>query len=88
MVNEDEIANVAKLMKIDIEDHSVHIKRVQKMLEYFDILDKADIESVELLVQETDLEKLRTDDYIPYKKNIIDFLKTYKEKYVKAPKMN
>ena len=50
--------------------------------------DKADIESVELLVQETDLEKLRTDDHIPYKKNIIDFLKTYKEKYVKAPKMN
>jgi len=88
LVNEDEIANVAKLMKIDIEDHSVHIKRVQKMLEYFDILDKADIESVELLVQETDLEKLRTDNYIPYEKNIIDFLKTYKEKYVKAPKMN
>jgi len=88
LVNEDEIANVAKLMKIDIEDHSVHIKRVQKMLEYFDILDKADIESVELLVQETDLEKLRIDNHIPYEKNIIDFLKTYKEKYVKAPKMN
>ncbi len=88
MVNEEEIANVAKLMRIDIEDHSVHIKRVQKMLEYFDILDQADIQSVELLVQETDLEKLRTDNYIPYDKNLIDFLKTYKEKYVKAPKMS
>ena len=88
MVNEEEIANVAKLMRIDIEDHSVHIKRVQKMLEYFDILDQADIKSVELLVQETDLEKLRTDNYIPYDKNLIDFLKTYKEKYVKAPKMS
>ena len=88
MVNEEEIANVAKLMRIDIEDHSVHIKRVQKMLEYFDILDEADIQDIELLVQETDLEKLRTDNHIPYDKNLIDFLKTYKEKYVKAPKMS
>ena len=88
MVTEEEIANVAKLMRIDIEDHSVHIKRVQKMLEYFDILDQADIQSVELLVQETDLEKLRTDNHIPYDKNLINFLKTYKEKYVKAPKMS
>ncbi len=88
MVSEDEIGNVAKLMRIEIEDHSVHIKRVQKMLEYFDILDQADIQSVELLVQETDLEKLRTDNHIPYDKNLIDFLKTYKEKYVKAPKMS
>ena len=88
MVSEEEIANVAKLMRIDIEDHSVHIKRVQKMLEYFDILDQADIQSVELLVQETDLEKLRTDNHIPYDKNLINFLKTYKEKYVKAPKMS
>ena len=87
MVSEDEIANVAKLMRIDIDDYSLHIKRVQKMLEYFDILDKADIESVELLVQETELENLRTDNYIPYDKHLIDFLKTYKEKYVKAPKM-
>lgn len=75
-------------MRIEIEDHSVHIKRVQKMLEYFDILDQADIQSVELLVQETDLEKLRTDNHIPYDKNLINFLKTYKEKYVKAPKMS
>jgi len=88
LVTEEEIANVAKLMRIDIEDHSVHIKRVQKMLEYFDILDQADIQSVELLVQETDLEKLRTDNHIPYDKNLINFLKTYKEKYVKAPKMS
>ena len=88
MVSEDEIANVAKLMRIDIDDHSLHIKRVQKMLEYFDILDNADIESVELLVQETELENLRTDNYIQYDKNLIDFLKTYKEKYIRAPKMS
>ena len=88
MVNEEEISEVAKLMKIDLEDHSTHIKRVQKMLEYFDILDKANVESEEITVQETELDKLRNDKHIPYGKNLLKFLKSYKGKYVKAPKLN
>ena len=88
LVTEEEIAHVAKLMKIDLEDHSTHIKRVQKMLEYFDILDRANVESEEIIVQETDLDKLRDDKYIPYDKNLLKFLKSYQEKYVKAPKLN
>jgi len=88
LVTEDEITHVAKLMKIDLEDHSTHIKRVQKMLEYFDILDNANVESEEITVQETDLDKLRDDKYIPYDKNLLKFLKSYQEKYVKAPKLN
>jgi len=88
LVIEEEITHVAKLMKIDLEDHSTHIKRVQKMLEYFDILDRANVESEEITVQETDLDKLRDDKHIPYDKNLLKFLKSYQEKYVKAPKLN
>ena len=88
MVTEEEIAKVAKLMKIELEDHSEHVKRVQKMLEYFDILDKANVESEEILVQEIDIDKLRDDRYVPYDKKLLKFLKTYKEKYVKAPKLS
>ena len=88
LVIEEEIAHVAKLMKIDLEDHSTHIKRVQKMLEYFDILDRANVEAEEISVQETDLDKLRDDKHIPYDKNLLKFLKSYQEKYVKAPKLN
>ena len=88
LVSEEEISEVAKLMKINLEDHSDHIKRVQKMLEYFNILDNADVESEEITVQETDLDKLRDDKYNPYDKNLLKFLKSYREKYVKAPKLN
>ena len=88
LVTEEEIAHVAKLMKIELEDHSEHVKRVQKMLDYFDILDKANIESEEIIVQETDLDKLRDDKYIPYDQKLLKFLKTYREKYVKAPKLS
>ena len=88
LVTEEEISDVAKLMKIDLEDHNSHIKRVQKMLEYFDILDNANVESEEIIVQETDLGKLRDDKYNQYDKNLLKFLKSYQEKYVKAPKLN
>jgi len=88
LVTEEEIARVAKLMKIELEDHSEHVKRVQKMLEYFDILDNPNVESEEITVQETDLDKLRDDKHNPYDKNLLKFLKSYQGKYVKAPKLN
>ena len=88
LVTEEEIAHVAKLMKIELEDHSEHVKRVQKMLEYFDILDEANVESEEIKPLETDIDKLRDDKYVQYDKKLLKFLKTYKEKYVKAPKLS
>jgi len=88
LVNEEEISEVAKLMKINLEDHNDHVKRVQKMLEYFDILDEANIESEDLIVQETDIDKLRDDKHVIYDKKLLKFLKNYKETYVKAPKLS
>lgn len=75
-------------MKIELEDHNEHVIRVQKMLEYFDILDKADVESENVKPLETDIDKLRDDRYVQYDKELLKFLKIYKEKYVKAPKLS
>ena len=74
-------------MRIDLDDHVVHIDRVQKMIEYFDILDKAGVESDELSVQELSIKNLRDDKHIPYEENLIKKLKNYKGTYVRAPKM-
>lgn len=87
MVSKEEIEHVAKLMRIELDDHTVHIDRVQKMIEYFDILDKAGTESEDLIVNEQPLENLREDKYEPYNDKLIDKLKHYKEKFVRAPKM-
>jgi aspartyl-tRNA(Asn)/glutamyl-tRNA(Gln) amidotransferase subunit C len=87
LVSKEEIDRVAKLMRIEIDEHVVHIDRVQKMIEYFDILDKAGLESEELIVQEQKFEDLREDKYIPYNEKLIDKLKNYKNSYVRAPKM-
>jgi len=87
LVTKEEIANVAKLMRIDLADHLEHIDRVKKMLEYFEILDKAGVESEEIIVQELPISSLREDKHIPYDEKILENLKTYKEKYIRAPKM-
>ena len=87
LVTKEEIEHVAKLMRIDLDDHTVHIDRVQKMIDYFDILDKAGIEEDELIVQELPINKLREDKFIPYDVKLIEHLKNYKGKHVRAPKM-
>ena len=88
LVTEEEIAWVAKLMKIEIEDHSEHVEKVQKMLQYFDILDEANVESEKLEYVGIEMDELRDDRYTPYDKKLLKFLKTYKEKYIKAPKLS
>ena len=87
LVTKEEIERVAKLMRIEVDDHVVHIDRVQKMIEYFDILDKAGVESEELIAQEQNFDDLRKDEHIPYNEKLIDKLKNYKNSYVRAPKM-
>lgn len=74
-------------MRIEVDDHVVHIDRVQKMIAYFDILDQANVEFEELLVREQTIDKLRDDKYIPYENKLIDGLKKYKNSYIRAPKM-
>ncbi|MCH7968725.1 MAG: hypothetical protein IH841_05715 [Thaumarchaeota archaeon] len=87
MILKEKIEEVAKLMRIELDDHVVYLDRVQKMIEYFDILDEADVESEKLSVQELPIKNLREDKHIPYEERIIDTLKNYKGNYIRAPKM-
>ncbi len=87
MVSKEEIEHVAKLMRIEIDDHVIHIDRVQKMIAYFDILDKANVESEDLIVNEQTIDNLRDDVHIPYDDNLLKYLKNYKDSYIRAPKM-
>ena len=87
MVSKEEIEYVAKLMRIEVDDHVVHIDRVQKMIAYFDILDKANVESEDLIVKEQTVNNLREDIHLTYNDNLIKNLKNYKNSYIRAPKM-
>jgi len=88
MVSEKEIEHVSKLMKIDIDDHKEYVDKVQSMIDYFDVLDSADVESEEISMQEISISNLRNDKYIPYDEKLINKLNNYKGTYVRAPKMS
>ncbi|MGI0010656.1 MAG: Asp-tRNA(Asn)/Glu-tRNA(Gln) amidotransferase subunit GatC [Nitrosopumilaceae archaeon] len=87
MVKRKEIVHAANLIKIDLEDHEKYIEQVEKILNYFDILDKASAESEAFVTQEISLDKLRDDKYVPFDEKLISQLKNYKGSFVKAPKM-
>ncbi|MCH2405281.1 MAG: hypothetical protein MK200_03700 [Nitrosopumilus sp.] len=88
MVTEEEIEHVSKLMKIDIDDHKEYVDKVQTMIDYFDVLDSADVESEEISMHEITISNLREDKYVPFNEKLIDKLNNYKGTYVRAPKMS
>jgi aspartyl-tRNA(Asn)/glutamyl-tRNA(Gln) amidotransferase subunit C len=88
MVTKEEIEHVSKLMKIDIDDHKEYIDKVQSMIEFFDVLDSAGVESEEISMQEIPISNLREDKYVPFGEKLIDKLNNYKGTYVRAPKMS
>jgi len=87
MVTEEEIEQVAKLMKIDVHNHQEFVEKVHSMINYFDILDSAGVEDEEFTVRDLPLSSLRPDKHIPYEEKLIDHLKNYKDTFVRAPKM-
>lgn len=87
MVSEIEIEHVAKLMKIEITNHKEYVEKVQKMLDFFEILDSAGVEDEEISPHEISLNSLRNDEHIEYDEKLINRLKNYKENYIRAPKM-
>jgi aspartyl-tRNA(Asn)/glutamyl-tRNA(Gln) amidotransferase subunit C len=88
LVTKEDIEHIARLMRIDIDNTDEYFAQIQKILNYIDILDKADIESEEISVQEVSINELRDDKYTPFESKLIDQLKNYKGSYVRAPKMN
>ena len=78
MVTVEEIEHVSKLMKIDVDNHSEYLEKVQTMISYFDILDSAGVESEEITMPEIPIEQLRNDEYIPFDEKLIEKMNHYK----------
>ena len=87
MVTEEEIEQVAKLMKIDVHDHKEFVEKVHDMINFFDILDSAGVADEEVTMKDVPLSSLREDKHIPYEDKLIEKLNNYKGSYVRAPKM-
>jgi aspartyl/glutamyl-tRNA(Asn/Gln) amidotransferase C subunit len=87
MEDRKEIEHLSDLIKIEIKDPQKYITQVKQILNYFERLDKVEIAIEDLLRQESSLDKLREDKFVPYEDNLIENLKKTKENFVRAPKM-
>jgi aspartyl-tRNA(Asn)/glutamyl-tRNA(Gln) amidotransferase subunit C len=88
LVTKEDIEHVARLMRIDIENVDEYFESIQKILNYFDNLDKVDLASEEIPIHEVMVSELRDDKYVPFESKLISQLKSYKEGFIRAPKMN
>jgi aspartyl-tRNA(Asn)/glutamyl-tRNA(Gln) amidotransferase subunit C len=88
MVTSEEIERVSKLMKIDVHDHREYVDKVHAMIDFFDVLDSAGVDSEEISMQEISISNLRKDKHVPFDGNLIENLNHYKGTYVRAPKMS
>ena len=87
LVTEEEIEQVAKLMKIDVHNHKEFVEKVHEMIDYFDLLDSAGVNEEEIKMNSLPLSSFREDKHIPFEEKLIENLKNYKGTYVRAPKM-
>ena len=88
MVTAEEIERVSKMMRIDVDDHREYIDKVQSVIEFFDVLDSAGVDSEEISMQEIPISNLRKDEHVPFDDKLIEKLNHYKGTYVRAPKMS
>ena len=66
MVTEEEITEMAAMMRITIDDHAEYVDKVQRMLDYFGMLDSAGVDDEEVLAQEVTPAQLRADEHRTY----------------------
>ena len=87
LVTEEEIEQVAKLMKIDVHDHKEYVEKVHEMIDYFDLLDSAGVNDEEIKMNSLPLSNFREDKHVPFEGKLIENLKHYEGTYIRAPKM-
>ena len=71
MVKKEEIERLGDLIKIELKNPEKYVKQVEQIINYFERLDKLEINSDKILTQELTLDKLREDKYIPYDEKLV-----------------
>lgn len=90
MVDRKEVEHLGDLIKVEIQDPEKYIHQVDKILNYFDSLDKVEFETDKILRKEISYDDLREDKHERFSvegKSLIDYLKKDQNNFVRAPKM-
>jgi aspartyl-tRNA(Asn)/glutamyl-tRNA(Gln) amidotransferase subunit C len=86
MIDKDKIIHLAWLAKLEIDNIDLYEEQLNKIIEYFNILDEVDTKSEPQYVIK-DIELFREDIPRKYEEDIFNMLNNKKDRFVKAPKM-
>ena len=78
MITQSDIDKIAKSMKIEIDNNTKYINDIKNVIQYFNMLDNVDVNSIKIETMEITIESLREDKYIEYRNKLIYKLKTTK----------
>lgn len=73
-------------MKIEIDDVDLYVEDIKQIIQYFDTLDRVNVNLTKTTFIETIIETLRDDKYIEYPNKLIYKLKNY-ESFIRSPKL-
>ncbi len=86
MIDKDKIIHLAWLARLEIDNVDLYEEQLNKIIEYFNILDEADTKSEPQYIIK-DIELFREDIPKKYEEDIFNMLNNKKDRFVKAPKM-
>lgn len=86
MITKLDIKKIARSMKIEIDNVDQYVDDIEKVIQYFNILDKINVNSITIKLIETTIENLREDEYIEYQNKLIHKLKNYNN-FIRSPKL-
>ncbi len=84
----DEVKHLAHLARISIDDDSIntYTKHMDKILEYFNILDKVELKDVKYYTLKH-IDEFRDDAVLPCKEDMLTVAKNIKDRFIKAPRI-
>ncbi len=86
MIDKDKIIHLAWLARLEIDKIDLYEEQLNKIIEYFNILDEVDTKSEPQYIIK-DIELFREDIPKKYEDGIFNMLNNKKDRFVKAPKM-
>ncbi len=84
----DEVKHLAHLARISIDDDSIntYAEHMDKILEYFNILDRVELKDVKYYTLKH-MDEFRDDEVIECKEDVLAVAKNLKDRFIKAPRI-
>lgn len=90
MITREDLQHLSKLSKVYLseDEYESYAKQIEKIVKYLDKLDEISVNQTELYSIFKEISDLRNDEAKEFNNELLNSLKTKKNRFVKGPRMN